>query len=199
MKLFNYIGFNLLLALISWYIYKYINFFQSVRFYQYGSSSSLRKSCGGCSFTRVSSVGTTCGKHIICNFNTLNITKFFVKECDHEKMKKVIDECIAESGVSPDLVKNAFHDGNFANDDKLKCFLKCIHIRGEDMDDTGKIVPEKFVQHLGPKIGQDKATLMMTNCKDSKGSDPCDTAFIFSQCVRQQFVDLGIEPQKQQS
>nr|AXU25084.1 odorant-binding protein 19 [Cyrtorhinus lividipennis] len=91
------------------------------------------------------------------------------------------DSCVEETGVDNSLIAPC-GKGQFADDPKLKCYFKCVFGNigvisddGDlDADAFGSILPEEL-QGLLPTI---------KTCAGTTGSDPCDLAMKFNQCLQ---------------
>ncbi|XP_017783275.1 PREDICTED: general odorant-binding protein 72-like [Nicrophorus vespilloides] len=96
--------------------------------------------------------------------------------------KSLRASCLAETGADEDIV-NAVNKGEFVNDEKMWCYLKCIFkkmgtIKGDTID-TKKLAngfPEKIRGTYAPGI---------KHCKDNApvGADICETVFLFNKCL----------------
>lgn len=101
-----------------------------------------------------------------------------------EDLQALIDNlhntCVDEVGVAENLIKDA-QNGNFAEDPKLKCYIKCLMDQMAVADDNGVLDGEAAVALLPPEYAE-KAEKPILKCQHSRGSDPCDTTFQSFKC-----------------
>lgn len=71
----------------------------------------------------------------------------------------------------------------FSNYIFIKCFTKCIFEKGGIIDASGKLNEQAAVEKLTRMTNQATAEAGVNQCKTAGGSDPCDTAFKFFDCI----------------
>uniref|UniRef100_M3TYY8 Odorant binding protein 4 n=1 Tax=Ips typographus TaxID=55986 RepID=M3TYY8_IPSTY len=92
--------------------------------------------------------------------------------------------CVAETGVSTDLIQAA-RQGKFTEDDKLKAFSFCMSKRLGFQNDAGDIQTEVVKQKLGGALGDlGVAAQLVTKCLVPKAT-PQETAFESFRCYYQ--------------
>ncbi|KAF7996739.1 hypothetical protein HCN44_002385 [Aphidius gifuensis] len=87
--------------------------------------------------------------------------------------------CLAESGTTNEMV-NEVGLGKFTEDDKLKCYLRCLFDQFRLM--TPKGLNFKGFLALSPPNMKEKAVVMVEKCKETKGTDSCDLAYNINYC-----------------
>ncbi|KAL0280995.1 UNVERIFIED_CONTAM: hypothetical protein PYX00_002130 [Menopon gallinae] len=91
--------------------------------------------------------------------------------------------CKGKTGVSPQVMAKA-KAGNFEEDPKLKCYLKCCLGMMQTMKNN-KISVEsatKQIDSLLPDEMKEPTLKQLHACKDSTGTDSCDLAYQFTVC-----------------
>nr|WBU77195.1 odorant-binding protein [Odontothrips loti] len=96
-------------------------------------------------------------------------------------MKQLREACVGETGVAEAAIDGCL-SGNFADDPKLKCYMKCVYQQMTVMDDDGLVDADMMLTMLPEEI-QPKAEPILMACKDVHGSDACDNAMLFNKCL----------------
>nr|WBW64300.1 OBP4 [Frankliniella intonsa] len=104
-----------------------------------------------------------------------------LSEDQKQLMKQLRTACMAETGVDEATI-DACKSGQFADDPKLKCYLKCTYQQMTVMDDDGAVDADMMLSML-PEGIQPKAEPILNACKDLRGTDACDNAMIFNKCL----------------
>ncbi|KAK3926654.1 General odorant-binding protein 83a [Frankliniella fusca] len=104
-----------------------------------------------------------------------------LSEDQKQLMKQLRTACMAETGVDEATI-DACKSGQFADDPKLKCYLKCTYQQMTVMDDDGAVDADMMLSML-PESIQPKAEPILNACKDLRGADACDSALVFNKCL----------------
>nr|WGC54905.1 odorant-binding protein 5 [Psyttalia incisi] len=97
--------------------------------------------------------------------------------------------CIAETGTTVDLIERA-GKGDFAEDENLKCYLKCLLAQFGLISKKG-LNFEQLVKVAPPDM-KDMAKQLGVTCKDIKineAGDQCDLAYHMSKCFFNTFPE----------
>nr|AXY87869.1 odorant binding protein 10 [Subpsaltria yangi] len=94
--------------------------------------------------------------------------------------KLLHDNCVGEVGVDEALITQT-QDGSFAEDDKLKCYMKCVFSQLAVLSDDGEIDAEAFAALL-PDNMVEHGTKMIEVCKGVGGANGCEVAFNLNKC-----------------
>ncbi|XP_023014266.1 general odorant-binding protein 69a [Leptinotarsa decemlineata] len=101
-----------------------------------------------------------------------------------EEQQQIMDslhaECTSQTGVSEDLIVNA-RNGDFSEDNKLKCYMKCIFEELGALEDDGSIDVDGMIAILPDEI-KETATPIFTKCGTQAGVDVCDAIFQTHKC-----------------
>nr|ASM47935.1 odorant binding protein 3 [Macrocentrus cingulum] len=99
------------------------------------------------------------------------------------------ETCMKESGVVLELIERA-GKGDFADDQTLKCYLKCIF-------DQFRLISKKGFNYkafltLAPPDLKDKATKLIELCGDTTGKpdDMCDLSWNINKCMYNAYPDV---------
>lgn len=96
-----------------------------------------------------------------------------------QKLVNFVEPCVKESNANPAAVEKLIRNSEFSDDKNLKCFIKCLYTKAGVMSDDGKFSAEELKKTLEDGDSPD----VINKCKDLKGSDNCDTAFLVSKCI----------------
>ncbi|KAF2883186.1 hypothetical protein ILUMI_22986 [Ignelater luminosus] len=107
-----------------------------------------------------------------------------------EKLRQTSEECIKETGVDQALTIKAFLQGEFTDDNKLKCFYKCLYQKLGCMDASGKIDLSGITDHMPPNVDKAKLNESITKCNQLKADDTCQLAFDVAKCMREAWQQL---------
>nr|AXO78382.1 odorant binding protein 4 [Xylotrechus quadripes] len=102
------------------------------------------------------------------------------------------DTCVPAVGVSEDVLIRA-RKGDFDDDDKLKCYMRCLFQQLEGLDSDGKVKIDHLITHL-PDEFRDALTPIIRKCGVLVGSNECETAFMFCKCSFDQDPSLFFLP-----
>ncbi|XP_018579767.1 general odorant-binding protein 69a-like isoform X1 [Anoplophora glabripennis] len=97
--------------------------------------------------------------------------------------------CLASTGVSEDLVMDINRDGKFADDENLKCYVKCVHEYLGLMAEDGTMDYEKLIENI-PEEFRIKYASRIRACGTIYGSDVCDTAWLTIKCYGENIPKL---------
>nr|UTN00813.1 odorant binding protein [Semanotus bifasciatus] len=92
--------------------------------------------------------------------------------------------CVSKTGVSEDLILAVNEDKTFADDENLKCYIKCVMQEGGVMDDEGLIDPAAAREIIPEEYDSDHE-LLLRSCSSKKGSTTCETAWLAHKCYAQ--------------
>ncbi|XP_023014264.2 general odorant-binding protein 69a [Leptinotarsa decemlineata] len=90
--------------------------------------------------------------------------------------------CVDETGAKEDDILNA-RKGIFADDNNLKCYIKCIMAQMACIDEEGIIDEEATIAVL-PEEYRAKAAPIIKKCGTKKGSTPCENAWLTHKCYQ---------------
>ncbi|KAE8573626.1 general odorant-binding protein 69a [Halyomorpha halys] len=99
-----------------------------------------------------------------------------------EMAQMVHDQCIGETGASADAIEGTKKGVFPADDQKLKCYLKCIYSNMGAISDEGELDAEAFGSIMPEELGR-VLNPMINKCKDTTGPDGCELAFNFNICL----------------
>nr|UWL63303.1 odorant binding protein 13 [Pagiophloeus tsushimanus] len=91
------------------------------------------------------------------------------------------NSCVEETGVSEALIDKVNTEKVFADDENLKCYIKCLMAQMACIDDDGIIDEEATIAVL-PEEMQDKAAPVIRACGTKKGANPCENAWLSHKC-----------------
>ncbi|XP_044752763.1 general odorant-binding protein 83a-like isoform X2 [Coccinella septempunctata] len=101
-----------------------------------------------------------------------------------EEMQDLINNlhntCVGEVGVDEGLITKA-QNGDFAEDEKLMCYSKCLLDQMAIVDEEGVVDPEAALAVL-PADMQAEAGPAVRKCSKLRGSNPCNTVFEVMKC-----------------
>nr|ALR72508.1 odorant binding protein 20 [Colaphellus bowringi] len=95
-------------------------------------------------------------------------------------MESLHAECISQTGATEDMIVNA-RNGDFSEDNKLKCYMKCVFEELGVLDDDGKVDIDGILAML-PDEYKDVATTVFNKCGTQAGTDVCDAIFQTHKC-----------------
>ncbi|KAF2881144.1 hypothetical protein ILUMI_25018 [Ignelater luminosus] len=98
-----------------------------------------------------------------------------------EKLEKFVEPCVKESNANPAAVEKLIKNSEFSDDNTIKCFLKCVYTKAGVMSEDGKFNADE----LKKTLEDDQSPDLVNKCKDLKGSDNCDTAFLVAKCMEE--------------
>ncbi|KAJ1528312.1 hypothetical protein ONE63_006734 [Megalurothrips usitatus] len=102
-------------------------------------------------------------------------------EDQKQLMGQLREACMGETGVDAAALDGCL-SGNFPDDPKLKCYMKCVYQQMTVMDDDGMVDADMMLTML-PEDIQPKAEGILNACKDVHGADACDNAMLFNKCL----------------
>nr|AVU05010.1 odorant binding protein 1 [Agrilus mali] len=108
--------------------------------------------------------------------------------CISDEMKELAkmlhDTCQGESGVPEEMIQKACK-GDFADDDRLKCYLKCMMMQMAVMNDEGVIDPDAVIAVLPDEL-KDVLSGIIKTCGSKVGKDQCENAWLTHKCYYEQ-------------
>ncbi|XP_032691012.1 general odorant-binding protein 83a-like [Odontomachus brunneus] len=87
-----------------------------------------------------------------------------------EKLKTYKESCISETGVDPNVVKNAKEGMIDESDEKLACFATCLLKKMGMMKENGDIDIDAVRSKIPSNIPQEEADRVINICKDITGT-----------------------------
>nr|AKM52558.1 odorant-binding protein 10 [Chrysopa pallens]AKW47200.1 odorant binding protein 10 [Chrysopa pallens] len=101
-----------------------------------------------------------------------------------EEMQELVNmlhtNCIEETGVAEGTIEDA-RNLNFAEDEKLKCYMRCLMIQMATMDDDGIIDVDATIALLPDEMKTVFSGPLKT-CGTKVGANHCDNAFQTNKC-----------------
>lgn len=97
----------------------------------------------------------------------------------NEVLEKTRDKCINESGVDRAAVMNVLDTGNFPNEPKFKCYVKCQNVVHGFINEKGDFNIEKFQKLIGPNGWQE----VSEKCLVLEGEDLCARSYNVTKCT----------------
>ncbi|XP_014469516.1 PREDICTED: uncharacterized protein LOC106741747 isoform X2 [Dinoponera quadriceps] len=99
-----------------------------------------------------------------------------------EKVKVYEERCISESGVDPNVVKNAKEGTADESDEKLACFTTCMFKKFGIMKENGDIDVEVARTKIPPGVSQEDADRVINNCQGITGTG-CRKGANLAKCI----------------
>lgn len=93
--------------------------------------------------------------------------------------------CIDEYGIHKSTVKELKKENYDNVDEEIECFIHCFFKRVGFMDDKANLFEDTIMKKVTPKMSQELANRLYAKCKDVKGGEPCNTAFLFYKCFKE--------------
>ncbi|KAJ8921014.1 hypothetical protein NQ315_015810 [Exocentrus adspersus] len=103
-----------------------------------------------------------------------------VSEEVQELINVLHNTCLAETGTSEDAIQKA-RAGDFLDDEKFKCYFKCIMAQMACIDDDGIVDVDATIAVI-PEEYQELAAPIIRKCGTQKGSTPCESAWLTHKC-----------------
>ncbi|XP_076758405.1 general odorant-binding protein 56d-like [Xylocopa sonorina] len=121
-------------------------------------------------------------KTIIVVFAFCLVGALALTEEQKTKLTEYKNSCITETSVDTQVVDNA-KNGNYAKDDeKLGCFTACMLKKIGIMNPDGSVNFDVARKKAPSDINKDQVEDVISKCKDSTGSNECQTASKLAQC-----------------
>ncbi|GJQ67461.1 hypothetical protein Trydic_g8304 [Trypoxylus dichotomus] len=98
-----------------------------------------------------------------------------------ELAKQLHDECVAQVGVDEAVIDVVKSQKGFPDDEKFKCYLKCLMTEMAIVGDDGIVDVEAAVGVIPDEL-KDKAEPVMRKCGVKTGTDPCDNVYQTHKC-----------------
>ncbi|KAH1013758.1 hypothetical protein HUJ04_002707 [Dendroctonus ponderosae] len=89
--------------------------------------------------------------------------------------------CVAETGVNEDFIRKVNAEKIFADDENLKCYIKCLMAQMACIDDNG-IIDEEATIAILPEEYQALAAPVIRACGTKHGANPCENAWLSHRC-----------------
>nr|UYS88360.1 odorant binding protein 8 [Aromia bungii] len=98
--------------------------------------------------------------------------------------------CVEETGTTEDAILNA-RKGEFIDDEKFKCYIKCLMTQMACIDDDGTVDEEATIAVI-PEEYQDVAAPIIRKCGTQKGATPCENAWLTHKCYYKESPQVKI-------
>ncbi|KRT82201.1 hypothetical protein AMK59_3032, partial [Oryctes borbonicus] len=98
-----------------------------------------------------------------------------------ELAKQLHGECVAQVGVDEALITMVQEQKGFPDDEKFKCYLKCLMTEMAVVGDDGVIDVEAAIGII-PDEFKEKAEPIMRKCGFKPGANPCDNVYQTHKC-----------------
>ncbi|XP_019868892.1 general odorant-binding protein 83a-like [Aethina tumida] len=103
-------------------------------------------------------------------------------ESTQDLMKTLHDTCLKEVGVSEELIAKAI-DGDLVEDDKLKCYSKCLMVEAGVMDEKTGDISVAIIEEILPENLRESYKENLQRCAEkSDNDDLCEKAFDMFKC-----------------
>ncbi|CAG9835000.1 unnamed protein product [Diabrotica balteata] len=100
-------------------------------------------------------------------------------EKQQQNMDSIHTMCVSEIGVSEDVIDKA-RSGDFVQDAKLKCYMKCYFDKIGVMSGDGKVDIDIALATLPDNLQY--AAPVIKKCGSQAGADVCDVVFNTLKC-----------------
>ncbi|KAF5285177.1 hypothetical protein FQA39_LY16744 [Lamprigera yunnana] len=111
---------------------------------------------------------------------TLEKKKELIK--DWLKMMEVHEnDCIKETGITPNELRNAIMTLMYSDDKKVKCYFKCQHVHLGIFDYDNNFHLEEMIKHFSG-INEDLAQWCIKKVSTYINLDPCSRIHSFMRC-----------------
>nr|AIX97064.1 odorant-binding protein 18 [Dastarcus helophoroides] len=101
-----------------------------------------------------------------------------------DEMKEVLqtlhDTCVAESGVDPSLIGKTMAEKKLPEDDKLKCYIKCLQAETGTLE--GGVMDVEGVLSFVPEDVKPKVEATIRKCGSKPGANDCEVAYNTHAC-----------------
>nr|QGW50683.1 odorant-binding protein 19 [Propsilocerus akamusi] len=107
--------------------------------------------------------------------------------------KVFIEECKTEIGIDDESAKRMKHGDFSVDDEKTKCFVRCVFKRAGFMNDAGEPQADAIIGKISGQKSwakHDNFDETVRKCVQEKGTDECETAFAIYKCYRSQSTEL---------
>lgn len=98
-------------------------------------------------------------------------------------------ECSKEVGIDEAFVHKAWSENHFPNDDKLKCYFKCMNIKFGILTPSGDVVDDELKKVSAQFVDAATDTEIVTECGAIQGADLCETAMKLMACIKNATLD----------
>nr|WCP86623.1 odorant binding protein 7 [Coptotermes formosanus] len=108
-----------------------------------------------------------------------------------DNAKKVDSTCRAQVGGAEKGYITKFLRGDVDADDlpRYKCYVKCVMVELDSLSHDGVYNVDAEKENVPPEI-LDEGHRILHKCKDTKGADPCDTAYQIHKCYHDENPEL---------
>nr|WJJ63281.1 odorant binding protein 23 [Pachyrhinus yasumatsui] len=98
-----------------------------------------------------------------------------------ELIQMLHNTCVGETDCPEELIEKVNNEKVFADDERLKCYIKCLMAQMACIDDDGIIDEEATIAVL-PEDFQAEAAPVIRACGTKIGANPCDNAWLTHKC-----------------
>ncbi|XP_063918462.1 general odorant-binding protein 69a-like [Zophobas morio] len=113
--------------------------------------------------------------------------------CLPEEMQELVTmlhgTCVAETGVSEDLIVRVNKEKKMIDDDKLKCYIKCLLTQTACISDDGVVDVEATIALL-PDEMRKVSEPIIRKCGAKMGANPCESAWLTHKCYMESNPDV---------
>lgn len=108
------------------------------------------------------------------------------------KEAKLLQECMSENGVTEQELMDMKTGKMKPEDakDSVKCATQCLLVKSGFMNDKGTVQTQKVLAEITDATMKAKVEKALANCVNTKGANPCDTAFQMTSCMAKQAGDI---------
>lgn len=101
---------------------------------------------------------------------------------------KLLMDCIAENGVTEQELLDLKSGKTKPEDakDNMKCATQCVLVKSGFMNDKGTVLTKKFLDGIPDASMRAKVEKDLASCVNTKGANPCDTAYQITSCMAKQ-------------
>ncbi|KAI7815301.1 odorant binding protein, partial [Rhyzopertha dominica] len=99
----------------------------------------------------------------------------------HQQIHQFREDCIKDTGVDPSLIDKA-DKGDFADDEKLKCFAKCFYEKAGFIDADADLQIDAIKSKIPQEANMERAMEVIEKCRQVNGANPCEKAFEMHKC-----------------
>ncbi|XP_017836468.1 general odorant-binding protein 56h-like [Drosophila busckii] len=99
--------------------------------------------------------------------------------------EKIWKDCMTENGITEKDIDDLKSGATKLEDakDNMKCGSQCLFAKFGFMDDKGMLLKDAIMQFPIEPAMKPKVEKALATCGDTKGANPCDTAYQISMCL----------------
>ncbi|XP_060516500.1 general odorant-binding protein 83a-like isoform X2 [Cylas formicarius] len=111
-----------------------------------------------------------------------------------DEMKELVqmlhDTCVEETGVDESLIAKVNAEKVFADDEKLKCYIKCLLSQMACIDDDDGTIDEEATIAILPEDIQEIMGPVIRKCGTVVGANICENAWLTHKCYSEMKPDV---------